>query len=112
MDASGNGKMVNLTNSGYTDVNAEWVLGGKAMMWYSDRAGYRSHGSWGAEDDIYLMFFDLDAYERFNMSKEELALLEEKEKADKEKADKEKKEKAEKGAKGKKGYQASRQRFR
>lgn len=102
LDASGNGKMVNLTNSGYTDVNAEWVLGGKAMMWYSDRAGYRSHGSWGAEDDIYLMFFDLDAYERFNMSKEELALLEEQEKADKEKADKEKKEKAEKGAKGKK----------
>lgn len=102
LDASGNGKMVNLTNSGYTDVQAKWVLDGKAMMWYSDRAGYRSHGSWGAERDIYLMFFDLDAYERFNMSKEDISLLEEREKADKEKADKEKKEKAEKEAKGKK----------
>ena len=48
------------------------MLDGKAMLFQSDRAGYRSHGSWGAEDDAYIMFFDLDAYNRFNMSKEEL----------------------------------------
>jgi len=84
VNASGNGEIHNLTESGYTDTNAKWVLDGKAMIWESDRAGYRSHGSWGAESDIYIMFFDLDAYERFRMSKEELALLEEKEKKDKE----------------------------
>ena len=28
---------------------AKWVLDGKAMIWESDRAGFRSHGSWGAE---------------------------------------------------------------
>lgn len=50
------------------------------MIWESDRAGYRSHGSWGAESDVYIMFFDLEAYERFRMNKEELALLEESEK--------------------------------
>lgn len=60
--------------------------------WESDRAGFRSHGSWGAEADIYIMFFDLDAYDRFRMSKEELALLEDSEKKDKEKS--EEKEKA------------------
>ena len=63
-----------LTDSGYSDSNGKWVLGGKAMLFQSDRAGYRSHGSWGAEDDAYLMFFDLDAYERFRMSKEEVEL--------------------------------------
>ena len=80
VNASGNGEIHNLTQSGYSDGNAKWVLDGKAMIWESDRAGYRSHGSWGAESDIYIMFFDLDAYERFLMNKEELTLLDEKEK--------------------------------
>lgn len=80
VNASGNGEIHNLTQSGYTDGDAKWVLGGKAMIWKSDRAGYRSHGSWGSEDDVYIMFFDLDAYEHFRMSKEETALLEEAEK--------------------------------
>lgn len=88
--ADGSGDITNLTESGYSDGNAKWVLGGKAMIWASDRAGYRSHGSWGAEEDIYIMFFDEEAYERFKLSKEELELLEEKEKAEKEEADKDK----------------------
>ncbi|WP_294478583.1 S41 family peptidase [uncultured Bacteroides sp.] len=94
LKADGKGEMVNLTESGYSDTNAKWVLGGKAMIWNSDRAGYRSHGSWGSERDVYIMFFDVDAYNRFTMSKEDLALLEEAEKAEKE--EKAKKEKAEK----------------
>ena len=86
VNASGNGEIHNLTQSGYNDSGAKWVLDGKAMIWESDRAGYRSHGSWGAEGDMYIMFFDLEAYERFLMSKEELALAEEAEKATKDKA--------------------------
>ena len=90
-----------LTNSGYTDSNAKWVLDGKAMVWSSDRAGYRSHGSWGAEEDYYIMFFDIDAYDKFRMNKEDLEILEEskskKEKKEEEKKE-EKKEKAEKKA--------------
>ena len=70
VSASGNGEIHNLTESGYTDSNAKWVLDGKAMIWESDRAGYRSHGSWGAESDVYIMFFDLEAYERFLLNKE------------------------------------------
>ena len=89
--ADGSQKLTNLTNSGYNDNNGRWVLGGKAMLFMSDRAGYRSHGSWGAEDDAYIMFFDLDAYERFRMGKEERALYDEAHK--KEKADTTKKKK-------------------
>lgn len=100
------GKVCNLTNSGYNEGNAKWVLGGKAMLFSSDRAGYRSHGSWGAEDDAYLMFFDLDAYERFLMSKEEVerddkAIEEEKKKKEEEEKDKEKAEKDQKKGKDK-----------
>lgn len=89
--ADGSQKITNLTNSGYNDNNGRWVLGGKAMLFMSDRAGYRSHGSWGTEDDAYIMFFDLDAYERFRMGKEERALYDEAHK--KEKADTTKKKK-------------------
>lgn len=96
LNADGKGEMVNLTESGYSDGRAKWVLGGKAMIWTSDRAGYRSHGSWGAEDDAYIMFFDAEAYDRFLMNKEETALLEEAEKAEKEKEKKDDKEKADK----------------
>ena len=48
VNASGNGEVHNLTESGYNEGSARWVLGGKAMLFESDRAGYRSHGSWGA----------------------------------------------------------------
>ena len=95
VNASGNGEIHNLTQSGYNDSGAKWVLDGKAMIWESDRAGYRSHGSWGAHGDMYIMFFDLEAYERFLMTKEELALVEEaeKEKKDEKKDETDKKDK-------------------
>ncbi|WP_288575922.1 S41 family peptidase [uncultured Prevotella sp.] len=95
VNASGNGEIHNLTESGYNESNAKWVLDGKAMLFCSDRAGYRSHGSWGAEYDAYLMFFDLEAYERFRMSKEERALAKEN-MTEKEKKKEEKKEEKEK----------------
>ena len=91
LKADGKGEMVNLTESGYSDTNAKWVLGGKAMIWNSDRSGYRSHGSWGSESDTYIMFFDVDAYNRFTMSKEDLALLEEAEKTEDTKKEEDKK---------------------
>ena len=91
VDASGKKAPFNLTQSGYNDNGAKWVLKGKAMLFFSDRAGYRNHGSWGAESDAYLMFFDLDAYDRFRMSKEEREMLNEAEK-DKKKDDKDTKD--------------------
>lgn len=109
--ADGSGKIYNLTNSGYSEGSPQWVLGGKAMLFQSDRAGYRSHGSWGAERDEYIMFFDREAYDRFRMTKEEVALLDEKEKAEKEAKEKEDKEKEakekKKGAKEKKDDEGS-----
>ena len=91
INADGSGQVTNLTESGYTDSNPRFAQDGKAMIWFSDRAGYRSHGSWGAHRDAYIMFFDSEEYDKFRMSKEELALLKEQEKKDDE-DDKDKKD--------------------
>ena len=65
------GKVTDLTQSGYSDGNFRWALGGKAMTWESDKNGYRSHGSWGAQDDIYIMFFDGKEMTHFLQDKED-----------------------------------------
>lgn len=64
------GSVVDLTESGYSDGDFRWAIGGKAMTWETDRAGYRSHGSWGAEGDIYAMFFDDEAFMEFKKSED------------------------------------------
>ena len=68
------GEITNLTRSGYSDESFRWALDGKAITWESDKNGYRSHGSWGAEGDIYIMFFDGKAYTEFARSKEQIEI--------------------------------------
>lgn len=63
-------KLTNLTCSGYSDGGFRWIMGGRGMTWSTDRQGYRSHGSWGAERDVYAMFFDERAYGDFIRSRE------------------------------------------
>ena len=105
--AADGSSVTDLTNSGYNDSNPRWAMDGKAMTWESDRAGYRSHGSWGAESDVYIMFFDGEAYDKFLMSEEEAKLAAKaKEKKEKDEGDsKEKKDKKSKKDK-KKGKKA------
>lgn len=85
VDAQGKQNIVNLTESGYFDKSPNWILDGKAMMWLSDREGMRSHGSWGSQRDVYAMFFDRGAFDRFRLSKEEFEAVKEKEKEEQEK---------------------------
>ena len=68
------GKVTDLTQSGYSDNSFHWALGGKAMTWMSDKNGFRSHGSWGSQDDIYIMFFDGAAMTEFLYDKEDEAI--------------------------------------
>ena len=95
------GKISDLTESGYTDGNFRWALKGKAMTWMSDRAGYRSHGSWGSEYDIYAMFFDGKEFYKFTRDKEsdemETLLADEKEVKKEEKKEAKDSAKVEKG---------------
>jgi Periplasmic protease len=85
--ADGSKEMTNLTESGYSNESPYFTMDGKAMLWASDRAGYRSHGSWGAHGDAYIMFFNREAYDKFRMTKEELSLIEEEKKDEDKKSD-------------------------
>ena len=69
--ADGSGELHNLTESGYADSGAHFVLDGNAILWYTDKNGYRSHGSWGSHIDIYIMFFNKESYDSFMRDKEE-----------------------------------------
>lgn len=76
--ADGKGKVSNLTESGFNDGRAKWIMGGKAMFWLSNRDGLKSVAqSGGAQTDVYAMFFTQDAYDKFRLSKEDAALVKE-----------------------------------
>ena len=90
VSAAGNAEVINLTKSGYEDGSAKWMMGGKMMIWFSDRDGMKNHGSWGASSDVYGMFFTQDAYDRYRLSEDDYKLLKEKDDKAKEKAKEEK----------------------
>jgi Tol biopolymer transport system component/C-terminal processing protease CtpA/Prc len=76
--ADGSGKVVNLTQSGFNDARGKWILDGKAMLWFSNRDGLKSVAQSGsAQQDVYAMFFDRDAWEKSRLSKDEFALSKE-----------------------------------
>ncbi len=85
ISSNGTGEVVNLTNSGYSDELPKWTMEGNAMIWFTDRNGLRSHGSWGSHSDAYIMFFNTRAYDKFKLTKEEFELLKEEEKLKKKK---------------------------
>lgn len=82
------GKITNLTNSGYTSESPRWVLDGNAIMFSTERYGMRAHASWGSQNDVVLAFVNQDAFDKFNLSKEDYELQKELEKEQK-KAEKE-----------------------
>jgi len=68
------GSRTNLTNSGYFDQMPRWVMGGKALMFLSERYGMRNHASWGSQMDVMLVFMNQEAYDKWNSSKEDLEI--------------------------------------
>ncbi|HXD79155.1 MAG TPA: S41 family peptidase [Puia sp.] len=88
--ADGRSAVVNLTLSGYDDVAPKWSMDGKMMIWGSDREGTRQQAGNAVTADVFGMFFTKDAFDRFKLSKEDLALVKEAEAKEKEEADKKK----------------------
>ncbi|GAA4445891.1 S41 family peptidase [Nibrella saemangeumensis] len=76
--ADGKGKVTNLSESGFQDFRPKWVMGGKAMLWFSNRDGLKAVAqSGGSQADVYAMFFTQTAWDKFKLSKEEAALAKE-----------------------------------
>lgn len=90
--SDGKSAPLNLTESGYTDFRPFFAEEGKRLVWASDRDGLRSYANSGRRQaDVYAMFLTKDAWDRFNLSKEDFALLKEME--EKSKKDEKKDEK-------------------
>jgi tricorn protease len=79
--ADGTGQRLNLTESGFDDGHPQWGLDGKMMYWLSDKLGMKNLSS-GSQTDIYAMFFDQSAWDRFRLSKEDLDIRKQEEKRD------------------------------
>ncbi|MCC6691338.1 MAG: PD40 domain-containing protein, partial [Bacteroidia bacterium] len=87
-DASGNGKLIDLTQSGFDNYTPKWMAKGKMMIWGSNRHGMKNVASHGNQSDEYGLFFTQAAFDRFKLSKEDFEIVKEKEKEKKDKEDK------------------------
>jgi tricorn protease len=74
------GEIINLTHSGYMDDGAHFAMNGHAILFSSDRFGMRSHASWGSQNDVFAIFTNQEALDKFKMSKEEIELDKERQK--------------------------------
>ena len=75
------GDIFNITNSGYTSHNPRWVMDGNAILFNSEIYGMRNHASWGSMEDVFIVFTNREAYNKYKMNTEEFELFTE---ADKE----------------------------
>ena len=94
VDAEGKQQLVDFTNSGYEDVHPTFTKDGKAILWFTDREGLHGTGGGGgpAQGDVYALFLNQQAYDRFKLSKAEFEIVKKAE--DDAKKDKEKKDEA------------------
>ncbi|MFC4721014.1 S41 family peptidase [Geojedonia litorea] len=83
IEASGSGTLRNLTQSGYEDYAPKWNMDGKMMTWISTRQGKKTENGNSAEGDVFGLFFSQEAYDQYNLSKEDYELLKEKEESEK-----------------------------
>lgn len=65
------GKMTNITGSGYFDASPRWIFDGNALAFQTERNGMRNHASWGSQSDVYFVFMNQKAFDRFKLSKED-----------------------------------------
>lgn len=80
LKADGTGERKNVTESGFFDNTPKWAFGGKALLWVSDRDGKKPLALQGEREvDIYAMFFDQEAYDKFRLTRYEFALAKERE---------------------------------
>lgn len=74
----GKGQVIYPLNSGFGEGNAKWAMNGKLLTAMSAREGRKSLAKQGSREyDIYGVFFDQDAYDKFKLSKDEFSLLKE-----------------------------------
>jgi Tol biopolymer transport system component/C-terminal processing protease CtpA/Prc len=78
ISSDGKGKISNLTENGFNDGNPKWAMGGRMLLYDTDRDGLRAKAnSGGSQSDIYALFMNQESWDKFRLSKEEYALVKE-----------------------------------
>ena len=78
LSADGSKSLTNITQSGFEDRNAKWGMNGKMMYWFTTRDGLSGMANSGSsQTDVYALFFDKGAWDTFNLSKDDYALVKE-----------------------------------
>jgi Tol biopolymer transport system component/C-terminal processing protease CtpA/Prc len=78
ISSDGKGKITNLTENGFNDGSPKWAMGGKMLLYETDRDGLRAKAnSGGSQSDIYALFLNQESWDKFRLSKEEYALIKE-----------------------------------
>ncbi|QEC66810.1 peptidase S41 [Panacibacter ginsenosidivorans] len=75
VSSDGKGQVNNISKSGYDCFNPKWVMDGKMLIYGYDRDGTRAQAGFPATYDVYALFLTKDAFDRYNLSKEDYALL-------------------------------------
>lgn len=56
ISTSGEGKLINLTQSGYSDTDPHWAMDGKMITWFTDRNGLHSYANSSTrQQDVYAL---------------------------------------------------------
>ncbi len=93
VSSDGKGKVVDLTKNGFGVFLPRWGMDGTMMTYANPREGAVNTDGSSREYDVFGMFFTRAAYDRFRLSKEDLALVKEQEDKAKEEKDKAEKDK-------------------
>lgn len=78
LSTDGTGDRIRLTQSVFNPDNAQWAANGKMIYYSSDKNGLRSLSQGPAQSDIYATFLNQAFFDKFKLSKLELALYNEK----------------------------------
>lgn len=74
VNVTGTPKVRNLTESGYGEGGPTWVMDGNAIAFSSDRYGRRAHASWGADEDVCILYLNQKTYDKYHMDDAEYEL--------------------------------------
>lgn len=85
--ADGSAAPRDISNSGYGNYRSEWSTKGDAVLWVTDRYGQKNHGSWGGEMDVLAAFLTQEAWDAFQLNKEQRDVRKGRGKDDKKKDD-------------------------
>lgn len=86
IDARGEKPNLNLTQNGHLDFAPEWVDSGNVLIWKSTRLGMRDYANSGnRQSDVYGLFMNKEAWEKYRLSEDEFKLWKEKNESNKEK---------------------------